>query len=461
MIDLGRAGSIERPDGVGLAGGGGCDDRVRFTLAVADGRLAAVRFGADACPASTAAAAWLAERAEGTGLLDAARLSEAAALAAVTVTVPGARRACVAIAVDALHAAIGDAFHRGARAPAACPALVAMSGGVDSAVVLAEAPAGSVGATLRLWIDPDGPDASRACCAPDAVRRARALCHERGHAHVTLDLADDFRAAVVEPFVAAYRAGETPNPCTTCNGAFRLHELVALADAIGAGEVRTGHYARRAEIDGRQLVAAGADPAKDQSYMLASVPPAVTARLVFPLGDRTKADTRERAVALGLAAAHAPESQEVCFLGGDDYRAFLRREGVVFEPGAIVDADGATIGHHGGHAAFTPGQRRGVGVSAPEPLYVLRTDAVANTVVVAPRRRLGVRTVELRDVVMHVECTRVRARLRHRSSPASGSLIGTGPRRVLELDDDAYAVAGGQTAAIYLADAIVGYGTIT
>jgi tRNA-specific 2-thiouridylase len=460
VIDLRLAGALPDPDGDGEAGGGACDgDRVRFTLAVRDGRVDAIRFGADACPAATAAAAWLAGAAEGGSLLAAAGLSAADALSASPV--PGARAACVAVAADALHAAIGDALLRGARVPGALPALVAMSGGVDSAVALAEAPAGSVGVTLRLWLDPAGPDASRACCAPEAVRRARALCHERGHPHVTLDLREAFRSAVVAPFVAGYGAGETPNPCTRCNGDFRLHELVQLADAIGAAELRTGHYARRAEIDGVALIARAADESKDQSYMLARVPPEVARRLSFPLGGRTKAETRRRAAELGLAAAQAAESQEVCFLAGDDYRAFLRRQGVAFEPGPIVDLDGAAVGRHAGLAGFTAGQRRGVGVSASEPLYVVRTEAATNTLVVAPRRRLGTRTVALRDVVMHVEYDRVSAQLRHRSPAVSATLTGAGDRRVLELDREAFGVAAGQTAAIYLEDAVVGYGTIT
>jgi tRNA-specific 2-thiouridylase len=459
MIDLRRAGEVADPDAAGSAGGGACDDRVRFTLAIRDGRVTAIRFGADACPATTAAAAWLAERAEGRTLLEAAALSERDA--AVASPVDNAAPRCIAVAVDALHAAIGDAFARGVQVPGERPALVAMSGGVDSAVALAEAPAGAVGATLRLWIDPAGPDGSRACCAPDSVRRARTLCHDRGHPHITLDLADAFRAAVVDPFTSAYGRGETPNPCTRCNGDFRLDALIGLADAVGAPELRTGHYARRAVVDGVPLVARAADASKDQSYMLARVAPATASRLAFPLGDRTKAETRERAAALGLEAASAPESQEICFLAGDDYRSFLRREGVPFQPGAVVDPDGAVLGRHDGHAAFTPGQRRGIGVAAAEPLYVLRTDAAANTVVVAPRRRLGTRTVALREVVMHVERERVAVLLRHRMPPVEAVLVGGGSRRTLELDREVLAVAGGQTAAIYLGDAVVGFGTIT
>ena len=458
MIDLDRAGAVERPDGEGRAGGGACDDRVRFTLALEHGRLAAVRFGADACPAATGAAAWLAGQAEGSSLLDAARLGSRAAHRACGIG--GARLGCIEVAVDAFHAALGDAVARGGRVPGSGRLAVAMSGGVDSAVALAEAPGGAFGITLRLWIDPLAPDTDRACCAPGSVRRARDLCHERGLPHVSLDLRDAFRAAIVEPFVDGYEAGETPNPCTSCNGDFRLHELVDAAERLGAERVRTGHYARIVDVDGGPLVARGADDAKDQSYMLARVPPEVLARLEFPLGSRMKPEVRARAAALGLAAAGARESQEVCFLGGGDYRSFLQRYGGEAAVGTIEDEAGHRLGRHAGVAGFTPGQRRGIGVSAAEPLYVLRTEPARGAVVVAPLRRLGTRRVALRDVVMHRERRQVDAKLRYRSPAVRATVLGHGDDRTLALDRELYAVAPGQTAALYDGDAVVGCGTI-
>ena len=459
MIDLARAGQVDRPDAVGTAGGGICDDRVRFTFGLVDDRIVCARFGADACPATTAAAAWLAAGCEGASLLDAARLGTDAALGGAGVV--DARRACVAVAVDALHAAIGDAFVKGARTGShRSRVAVAMSGGVDSAVAMADAAGDAVGVTLRLWIDPLAPDDSRACCAPDSVRRARDACHARGLPHVALDLREAFRTTVVRPFVDGYAAGETPNPCTRCNGAFRLHELVGFADRIGAARVRTGHYARIVESDGVALIARGADPVKDQSYMLATVPPAIIARLDLPLGDRTKAQTRLRAAELGLAAAGAAESQEICFLGGGDYRAFLKRQGVASTEGLVVAEDGDVLGSHAGIAGFTPGQRRGVGVSAREPLYVLRTEAVTNTVVLAPRARLGTTVVDISEVAMHVERDDVDAKLRYRSPPVRARIEGVGDRRRLHLERPMFAVARGQTAALYDGDVVVGSGRI-
>src|SRR5262249_36992885 len=268
---------------------------------------------------------------------------------------------------------------------------VAMSGGVDSAVALLRAGPGAVGVTLRLWQDPQAPDTERACCSPAAVAAARATCHALGLPHVTLDLREEFKHAIVDPFTRSYEAGETPNPCMRCNGAFRFDELVAFAERAGAAEVWTGHYARIVERDGTRLVARAADEIKDQSYMLAAVDPRLLERIRFPLGEQMKEHTRAEAAAAGLVAAGRPESQEACFLGGDDYRAFLERRGVETTVGALVDTSGAKVGSHEGHWRFTPGQRRGLGLSANRPLYVLRTNAATNTVVVGSRDELAMK----------------------------------------------------------------------
>ena len=462
MIDLSRAGTIEDPDGAGSAGGGRCDDRVRFTLRLAGDRLAEVRFGADACASTTAAAAWFAEAAEGRGLLDAARLGLVDVLAGTTIDSPE----CALTAVDALHAALGDAVVRGASIAADPNRVgVAMSGGVDSAMVLTgavEEGREAVGLTLRLWIDPSAPNPERACCAPSAVRAARDLCHARGMPHLMLDLREDFRAAVVEPFVAGYAAGETPNPCATCNGAFRFDAIDRIATQLGCSEWRTGHYARLVERDGALLVARGADPDKDQSAMLALVDPAILARVRLPLGGRVKRDVIAEASAKGLAAAKAPESQEVCFLGGGELAPFLERQGVELVPGPIVDEDGVELGTHHGAVAFTPGQRRGLGVSrGTDALHVLKVDAPANTVVVATLERLGRRDVELRDVAVRVPRERVGASFRVRAKPIPAALVDHGDGTAsLTLDRDAFQVAPGQVAALYDGDVIVAAGIV-
>ena len=370
--------------------------------------------------------------------------------------VPGER-----LAADALHDALGPAV---AAVPSVSRVAVAMSGGVDSAVALLktrDAGYEPVGVTLRLWIDPAGPDVARACCSPAAVVAAREMCHALGLPHVTLDLRDGFRQTVVGPFVAAYARGETPNPCIRCNGTFRFAALLAFARRVGAARLVTGHYARLAEHRRRLLLARAADAAKDQSYMLARVDPRLLPRLWFPLGEQSKETTRAEARAAGLAVAARAESQEACFLGGGDYRDFLARQGVGPRVGRIRAEDGTELGSHEGFWRFTPGQRRGLGVSVGTPVYAMRTDARTNTVVVGPRAALARTHVRARPGRLFVPVERVEAKLRHRSpaAPARVDEVGRGFRLVL--DDPAYGVAVGQAAVLYEDDAVVGAGLIS
>lgn len=360
------------------------------------------------------------------------------------------------LAVEALASALGQVFR---AAPVAGRTAVAMSGGVDSAVALLRALPSAVGVTLRLWQDPEAPHAERACCSPAAVAAARSTCHALGVPHVTLDLRDEFLGAVVEPFVAGYEAGETPNPCIRCNGAFRFDELVAFAERAGAESLWTGHYARIVERDGRLLVGRGADSSKDQSYMLATVDPGLLDRVEFPLGGQTKDETRAEAARAALAAAARGESQEACFLGGDDYRAFLARRGLRAVEGDVVDEDGVVLGHHDGYWRFTAGQRRGVGVAAERPLYVLRTERGTNRVVVGSRQAAATRSVRV-DGRLYVPVTRGEAKLRYRSPAVPASVTASNGGFTLELDEPANAVAPGQAAVVYVDDAVVGAGII-
>jgi tRNA-specific 2-thiouridylase len=334
-----------------------------------------------------------------------------------------------------------------------------MSGGVDSAVALLRSLPNAVGVTLRLWLDPDGPDSERACCSPESVIAARETCHRLGVPHVTLDLREEFRRAVVTPFVRGYVRGETPNPCTRCNGGFRFAELLAFARRAGAERLATGHYARIVERDGRLLLARGVDPAKDQSYMLAALDPRRLARVSFPLGDQDKESTRAEAERAGLAVAHRPDSQEACFLAGDDYRKFLGRHGLRPQEGSIVAEDGSELGRHDGFWRFTPGQRRGLGVAAPEPLYVLGTHPASNAVVVGPRESLARTRVTTRGR-LHLVVDRVEAKLRYRSPAVSARVEPTSRGFCLELDEPAYGIAPGQAAVLYDGDVVVGYGLI-
>jgi tRNA-specific 2-thiouridylase len=361
------------------------------------------------------------------------------------------------LAVEALASALGQVF---VAEPRQGRIAVAMSGGVDSAVSLLRAGPNAIGVTLRLWQDPAGPSAERACCSPGAVSAARSTCHALGVPHVTLDLREEFREEVVTPFVSSYRAGETPNPCTRCNGAFRFDALLSFASRAGAEKLWTGHYARIVERDGRRLLARGIDPQKDQSYMLATVDPALLERVEFPLGEQSKDETRAEAVRAGLPAASTPESQEACFLAGDDYRRFLERQGLEPVAGNVVDEGGNVVGRHDGYWRFTPGQRRGLGIAAARPLYVLRTDGVLNEVVVGRRDALAASRVEA-DGVLYAPISRVEAKLRYRSDPVFAAVSPLESGFSLDFEQPSYAVARGQVAALYDGEAVVGAGVVT
>ena len=361
------------------------------------------------------------------------------------------------LAVDALANALAPVFR---AEPSPGRTAVAMSGGVDSAVALLRALPNAVGVTLRLWLDPDGPDSERACCSPESVIAARETCHRLGVPHVTLDLREAFHRAVVTPFVRGYARGETPNPCLTCNGGFRFAELLAFARRAGAQTLVTGHYARILPYRGRLLLARGVDARKDQSYMLARVDPATLGRLWFPLGEQDKEATRAEAERAGLAVARRAESQEACFLAGDDYRAFLGRHGLSAQPGPIVDPHGHELGRHDGYWRFTPGQRKGIGVATGTPLYVLDSEPSTNAVVVGPREALARRRVVARGR-LYAEVDRVEAKLRYRSPSVAASVAAGAGGFELTLDEPAYGVARGQAAVLYDGDAVVGCGLVS
>ena len=361
------------------------------------------------------------------------------------------------LAVDALANALGPVFR---AVPSADRVAVAMSGGVDSAVALLRYAPQAIGVTLRLWLDPDGPNADRSCCSPEAVIAARETCHALGVPHVTLDLREAFRRAIVDPFVRDYAAGATPNPCVHCTGSFRFAELLAFTRRAGASKLATGHYARIVDRRGRRLLARASDPAKDQSYMLGRVDPAQLDRIEFPLGGQTKDQTRAEAERAGLVVAGRADSQEACFLAGDDYRAFLARRGVAEAEGSVVDEDGTELGRHHGFWKFTPGQRRGLGVASAEPLYALRVDRATNTVVVGSRAALARQTLAAVGR-LYVPAVRVEAKLRYRSPAVAARVEERSDGFELALDEPAYGIAPGQAAVLYDDEAVVGAGIIS
>jgi tRNA-uridine 2-sulfurtransferase len=459
------AGRGERPADAfdGSAGGAACGDLIRVSLRLDGERVAAAGFDASGCGTMTAAGSAVVTLVQGEHVLDAARVGAQAISAELGGLSPGKFHAAD-LAADALHRALGAA----ARAAAALPAdpgrtLVAMSGGVDSAVAALLAGEHAAAVTLELWADAENDDEA-SCCSAHAVRIARSLAHRMGMPHFTLDLRREFRAGVVDPFLADHQGGLTPNPCVRCNGHVRLDAMLAFADRLGAATLATGHYARTTR-DG--LLRAAADPAKDQTYMLAAVAPATLARLRFPLGELTKPQVRALAAEAALPVASKPDSQDLCFLAGTGKAAFLARHGGLADrPGEIVDAAGAVLGRHRGHHHFTVGQRRGLGVAATEPLYVVGTDAASNRVTVGPRDALATQAVAVRGARLHRAGAEVDAvKLRYRSKPLACRVEGdAGPGRHarlrLTLDDPVDGAAPGQTACLLKGDVVVGYGTI-
>ncbi len=336
-----------------------------------------------------------------------------------------------------------------------------MSGGVDSAVAaLTLVRRGSIveTATARLWPGSD----RRSCCSPGALQRAARTAAFLGLPHRIIDLEADFETTVVEPFASGYLGGETPNPCVDCNP-MRLAALVGVADELGLARLATGHYARLVWRGGEPYVARAADRDKDQSYMLWAVAPEVLVRLEFPLGELTKPEVRAAAAEAGLDVADEPESQEVCF-AVDGYQRFLDARGVAPRDGDIVDAGGAVLGRHRGHWRYTIGQRRGLGVSSAEPLYVLERRAAANEVVVGGRSGLEVREVTLRHVVDRGldDGSGLQVQLRYRSAAVAVAALErvAGGGLVVRLAEPFSGLAPGQAAVFYRDDVVVGGGIV-
>jgi tRNA-specific 2-thiouridylase len=457
---------LEGSPHAGAAGGAACGDLVRIAVRVEDDRVVEAGFAASGCVAARAAGSAVVELTEGQPFLEAARLT-ADDIAEELGGLSPALRHAAEIAADAFHRALGAAAKDGAArlAPDENRTLVAMSGGVDSAVaaqLALDAGHEVVAVTLELWAHPDH-DGERSCCSPQAVTGARGLAQRMGLPHVTLDLRDAFKQEVVDNFVSEHDAGRTPNPCVRCNGLVRFDHMLVLADRLGAARLATGHYARiEGDSDG-PLLRAAADHRKDQTYMLARLEPHELARLWFPLGELEKPAVRDIARAAELPVAEKPESQDLCFLAGLE-RSRLLNEG---EPGEIVDQRGRVLGSHAGQAAFTVGQRKGLGVAAPIPLYVLHKDPASARVTVGPREALATRRVTISGAKLLRPGAAVnRVKLRYRSAPLGCRVqadppAGVHPRLVITLETAVEGAAPGQIACLMCDESVVGWGTIS
>ncbi len=350
--------------------------------------------------------------------------------------------------------------------------MMAMSGGVDSTVgaaLLCEAGYEVVGATLRLWVECEAESAAaaRSCCSledlADAARAAAGL----GIEHTVLDMRREFREQVVDRFVEAYRRGLTPNPCIACNRYLKFELLLGAARRAGCDYLATGHYARIGFEDGWWRLRTARDNSKDQSYVLYMLGPDTLPRVLFPNGEYTKSELRRRAGELGIHVAAKPDSQEICFLPGGDYRDFLREHAPeACEPGPILDVRGRRLGEHRGVGAYTVGQRRRLGISSPQPLYVVKVDAASNTVVAGTREEASCLRLTAGDATWVAGKppaiqfqAEVKTRYRMQAQPATVRIRDDGGFTV-DFDAPAWAVAPGQAAVVYNGDEVLGGGTI-
>ena len=345
-----------------------------------------------------------------------------------------------------------------------------MSGGVDSSVaagLLVKAGHDVIGLSMQLYDHSDGSMRFGSCCTIDDLHDARRVAARLGIPHYIVNFERQFEEHVVADFVREYRAGRTPIPCVHCNGDLKFATLAGRAAALGADAVATGHYARvDRDAAGSARLRRGADPAKDQSYFLFTLDQAQLSRAMFPVGDLDKGEVRALARALGLAVADKPDSHELCFVAGGDHTAFLERRGGKPPAGDLRDLDGKQIGRHDGVHRFTVGQRKGLGLSSPVPLYVVDIDAEHGTVTVGPREALQRESLTASGVNWMSgqpprEGTRVTAQIRYRHREAAASVVPLDDRRVhVAFDEPQTAIAPGQAVVFYDGDFVLGGGWI-
>jgi tRNA-uridine 2-sulfurtransferase len=465
-----KAGEIDHPSGKGESGDAACGDVASFTVGISGHVLEQARYKVYGCAACIAAGSALAELVEGKHLLDAACVSKADLEDALGGPLPDGKEHALTLVLDALHKAFEDYWNRkagemlfegrGRKETGGRSVVAAMSGGVDSAVtalLLQEAGYDVATVTFRLH---DGERGSRSCCSPDTVLFARDTAHKMGLPHFTLNLKELFNRRVMQDFVGSYAEGRTPNPCVACNAHVKFHASSFLADELGFHHLATGHYAR---VEEGPTLARPVDESKDQTYVLWPVPRDLLARTIFPLGEYRKTEVRAIAEERGLAVAYTPESQDICFIPDGDYRRFVRKK-IDAEPGDVVDRKGEVLGRHAGVVDFTVGQRRGIGVSTPTPLYVTEVRPRSGQVVVGRKQDLEVREVGVRDLNWFLDPEEAAGvQVRYNGSPIPCT-VEEGPdgRWVAYLDGPAVGVAPGQSAVFYTEDGerVVGGGVV-
>jgi len=352
--------------------------------------------------------------------------------------------------------------------------VVAMSGGVDSSVaaaLLVEQGYEVVGMMMRLWSEPDDGSATpitNRCCTPDQMADARRVADLLDIPFYVLDVQDHFRQTIVQFFIDQHDLGRTPNPCIECNRQIRFGYLLNHALALDARYLATGHYARIQQVAGVFQLLQGLDETKDQSYVLHVLGQQQLAHSLFPIGDYTKVEVRQLAQKFDLPVASKDESHDLCFLRDGDYRRFLREhDAQVVNPGPIRDRTGQGLGRHKGLSFYTIGQRKGLGISAPEPLFVLSKDFMHNALIVGTRQQMGQRELAARNVNWISGqapdlSSRFQIKIRYRARPVGATLVGIfGDQVKVQFDEPVIGVTPGQGAVFYADKLCLGGGIIT
>jgi tRNA-specific 2-thiouridylase len=337
--------------------------------------------------------------------------------------------------------------------------VLGLSSGVDSSVaawLLKEQGHNVIGVTLAL-AEPGSDERAKSCCSPTLMVKAKAIADHLGIPHYAVDEIEEFRGKVVDYFVSEYASGRTPNPCAKCNARVRFGALLNVAKRLGASAAATGHYARLVG-DPRRL-SRGLDADKDQSYVLAEVDPSLLAKFVFPLGELTKQQVKGVAAAIGLEDLVSQESQEICFIPGDDYRAFLK-DRLGERPGAVVDPQGNILGHHTGTYNYTVGQRKGLGSAGSGPLFVASIRAESGQVVATPEGGIAVDAIRFALSALHRKAPRGDVSIQFRSTGGAvgGKLLGLDTIRFIS---PVRGVSPGQTVVVYDGEDVVLGGTIS